>query len=529
MKQRYLILLCFFFLTMYPVSALFSQVGNHQRVSSIAPTARYEHRIAESDDKIITVWSDLRFSQYRTFATYNDVHVFAKVCTLFLNNCREFRASPGPETGAPFSAYPGVAAQGNRIYIVWVGNSASGANDLQVYLRIFDENGNPLSDRIQVDDGGAQWIVRTNPQIIIAGGLHIAWITDGGLRYQRMTLDGQRIDGNVLVTTEYLPFTMAAAPSNVIYFFFLSQNYRELRYLPYLNGQPQQPPRLFTLAGSSIGFHFEAAVDGQSNIIVAWDEYNFGVNGEAVYIQAIRPDGTVILPKQTVTEQRGDQYQVAPTITVDSNERLGLSWTDSSPGTYQVNIFYEILGPLPEAAILVPPTAITASNYEAYSHAVFDSQDSFHLIWAAVNDENGINAFPYYHPAVLHAQTFKGTINVFGNTNPGRNVLVRLTTDRSFAGRPYLLAASTGNEGFKLGSTWVPIDPDQLFFLSLLNLVGFPSSGVFDANGEAGIQWNIPPDAPYGTLVYLAFITQDDRGNLHTSHAKRVTAKQGVG
>jgi len=83
------------------------------------------------------------------------------------------------------------------------------------------------------------------------------------------------------------------------------------------------------------------------------------------------------------------------------------------------------------------------------------------------------------------------------------------------AGRFYLAAASTGAlGGFRLpDGRRVPLDPDPLFFLSLVpNPIFVNFQGVLDSRGEAVMTVNIPNLPIAGLRLFLAAVTLDATG-----------------
>ena len=106
-----------------------------------------------------------------------------------------------------------------------------------------------------------------------------------------------------------------------------------------------------------------------------------------------------------------------------------------------------------------------------------------------------IDDFKYYDGIVVDA----------GQTNPGS--AHRLTLH----GTPnptYQAACALGNTGFPIGAgRRLPLDPDPMFFASTLGFLPavFQSfGGVMDANGQARITVNVPPD---NALIGLHWFT----------------------
>lgn len=98
-----------------------------------------------------------------------------------------------------------------------------------------------------------------------------------------------------------------------------------------------------------------------------------------------------------------------------------------------------------------------------------------------------------------------------------------------FAGMPYVLAGSFGNEpGLSLGGVHVPLnlDPWLQASLSLANTAVYPGSvGLLDAAGAAGASFVWPPmnqPSLVGTSLWHAFVVGGGGGLAHASNAVRV-------
>jgi len=90
-------------------------------------------------------------------------------------------------------------------------------------------------------------------------------------------------------------------------------------------------------------------------------------------------------------------------------------------------------------------------------------------------------------------------------------VHIRLHTE---AGQSYQAAASLGfTAGIVSGRHRICLDPDPLFFLSLINPAVFQNfSGTLNAQGAGMMTVNIPPVVPRGFRFFLAVVTFDSSG-----------------
>lgn len=111
-----------------------------------------------------------------------------------------------------------------------------------------------------------------------------------------------------------------------------------------------------------------------------------------------------------------------------------------------------------------------------------------------------------------------------GTAGPGKTVTFQITAP-AHAGEFYQMACSFFRKpGFQLGSGWVPLNPDALFFLSMALPPVFQNfSNVLDANGKATARIVIPNAPISGLAFYTSFVTVDKNNAFSTFNPVKVT------
>ncbi len=370
---------------------------------------------------------------------------------------------------------------GGGFVIAWSGN-----NDGDAYIRVYDDDGLPLTPEIEVNtfDNNAQ--IDTVAAASGMGTVFAVWVDHGGNGPGSGTnLFGRVYDelGNALQSTEFLIHETVFEGA-------------------------QREPRLVS--------------DGMGRFLLVWEDHENDGDGRGVFARRFdalgAPLGPEFLVNETITA--GDQFW--PNVAVDWLGNAVVLFEDDSTGNHRVlgqriDRHDQRIG----AAFVVSTNTLDDFTLpdvvmdEAFEHMVF--------AWTGNGTEGGnpkqdIFAQPYrFEP-----------ITIGGTPAPGQ----AFTLDLDLPGGEfldYILLGSTAT------SPAIPLPknrelelaPDVLFQLTL----DFPNAGLFvdfqgtlDGNGRATAQVNLPPLPEIsGLTMYFAAISLDSSAPSFPKKLRHVT------
>ncbi len=246
---------------------------------------------------------------------------------------------------------PSIASDNGNIYVVWQDNRDGGSdiyysrsnNQGVSFLRDVRVNDNPIGDGTY----------QQNPDVTAEDGtIYVAW-EDGragvGLHeiYFAMSTDGLAFDQNIKVsdggTEERYPSVAIDRVTGNIYVVWASQE-KTIKLARSIDGGQSFESSIFVSGSTLYGrSHPSIDVDSSGKVYVAWSDGRLGippfwVDYYDVFIASSSNGGLSFGANTPVNEVDTDAVQMRPSISIDGNDAIHVSWEDERLGSR--DIFY---------------------------------------------------------------------------------------------------------------------------------------------------------------------------------------------
>jgi hypothetical protein len=232
-----------------------------------------------------------------------------------------------------------ISMDENKFVVTWQSYVAGTSN---TYKRSFQNDGNPLSSEIRINEivgTGAQ----RNPAIDInAGGSVIAtwqdYRTDMAIYFQRLNVQGDTLGGNIRVAVGHNPDVAVSEDSSFAISYDNSGNIYFQKFSP--NGDSLGPA--ITISDTSLNSRTRVSidVDSENNHIVTWEDRRSGEYD--IYAQLIDSAGDTVGGNFLVSDDVGGHYQNQPSIAISPSGAFLVTWEDERNGNS--DIFGQVYG-----------------------------------------------------------------------------------------------------------------------------------------------------------------------------------------
>ncbi len=245
----------------------------------------------------------------------------------------------------------GLDSSGN-IFVVWNSqNQVSGSSGWDVYARIFDNTGEPLTSEILVnqvtanDQYNACVTVRPNGEFLVC------WEStnqDGdmtGVYARRFNINGTPLENEFLVNT-------------------------------YTTGEQ---------------FHPKAVYDTLGNFIIIWTGKEYTTNNKDVFAKKYDTNRNVLIGETVMNSDKTTSYQTQPCLAIDGNNNIYIAWQNTEPPDYAtvdwyVRKFNSSFAPLTSS---IRANTYT-TNHQQFGDIAVNSSGQAVVVWHSI-DQDGDN------------------------------------------------------------------------------------------------------------------------------------------